>query len=69
MDGQTIGQSGSGLLPKWDNHQTFTVEEFGEMFGLSRTAAYAAAKNGSVPVIRIGRRLVISRASIERLLG
>lgn len=61
-----------GLLgPKWSEHDTFTVEEFGQIFGLSRTAAYAAVNNDDKPigVIKIGRRIIIPRAAIERLLA
>jgi excisionase family DNA binding protein len=56
------------LSAKWDGRDTFTVEEFAEIFGLSRPSAYAATSNGTVPTIRIGRRLIISRRVVERLL-
>jgi excisionase family DNA binding protein len=36
--------------------------------GLSRATAYAAANSGSLPVIRIGRRMVVPRHALERLL-
>ena len=34
----------SSLAPKWRDHSTFSVEEFAQIAGLSRTAAYAAVK-------------------------
>lgn len=39
------------------------------MLNLSRGTAYAAAKRGDLPgVIRIGRRLLVSRAALEKFL-
>jgi Helix-turn-helix domain len=57
------------LDPKWDGYSTFTVEEFGEIFRLSRSASYAAVGNGDVKSVRIGRRVIIPRGVIERLLA
>jgi excisionase family DNA binding protein len=48
--------------------QTLTVTEAGEVLGLSRNAAYDAAKRGDLPVIRFGKRLLVPRAALERLL-
>jgi excisionase family DNA binding protein len=61
-------QNGSPLPVKWSGHATFTVEEVGEIFRLSRASAYAAVANGTIGSVRIGRRLMVPRAVIERLL-
>jgi excisionase family DNA binding protein len=56
--------------PKWNGRSTFSVEEAGcEILGLSKCSAYAAAKNGSLPTVRVGRRLIVPRLALERLLG
>ena len=56
--------------PKWNGRSTFSVEEAGcEILGLSKCSAYAAAKNGSLPTVRVGRRLIVPRIALERLLG
>lgn len=56
--------------PKWQGRSTFSVEEAGcEILGLSRCAAYSAAKNGSIPTVRVGRRLIVPRLALEKLLG
>lgn len=58
------------FAPKWNDRSTFTVEEAGcEILGLSKCSAYAAAKNGSLPTVRIGRRLIVPRLALEKLLG
>ena len=48
---------------------TYTVPEAGRLLGISRGAAYAAAADKTIPTIRIGRRLLVPRAALERLLG
>ena len=42
--------------------------DVGRMLGLSRPSTYAAAKNGQIPTIRIGGRILVPRAALERLL-
>jgi excisionase family DNA binding protein len=56
------------LDSRWDGRSTLSVEEAGDVLGLSRATAYAAANSGSLPVIRIGRRMVVPRHALERLL-
>ncbi len=48
---------------------TLTVTEAAELLGLSRNAAYAAIERREIPALRFGRRLVVPRAAIERLLA
>jgi excisionase family DNA binding protein len=43
---------------------TITVEEAGRVLGLSRGAAYNAARRGDIPTIRLGKRLVVSTAAL-----
>lgn len=47
---------------------THTVEEAGRLLGLSRNSAYAAAHTGELPTIRLGKRLLVPKAALERLL-
>jgi excisionase family DNA binding protein len=46
-----------------------TVEEAAAILRISRGAAYQAAKTKQLPTIRIGRRLLVPLAALERLLG
>lgn len=51
---------------------TYTVEEAAERLGISRWLAYQQAQRGTlagVPVIRVGRRLLVPRRALERLLA
>ena len=45
-----------------------TVVEAGRALDLSRNAAYGAARRGDIPTIRIGKRLLVPRAALERML-
>jgi excisionase family DNA binding protein len=47
---------------------TYTVPEAAKRVGISRNAAYEAIKRGELPALRIGSRLVVPRAALERLL-
>lgn len=48
--------------------ETLTVGEAALVLGLGRSAAYRAAKKGELPALRIGRRYLVPRAALERLL-
>ena len=49
--------------------KTISVEEAGQMLGLSRASSYQAAANGELPTIKIGRRLLVPKAKMRELLG
>ena len=49
--------------------KTLTVEEAAEQIGISRNAAYDAVRNGEIPHLRVGRRIVIPKTAFERWLG
>jgi excisionase family DNA binding protein len=48
---------------------TLTIPEAAELLGVSRGVAYEAARTGELPTIRLGRRLLVSRARLMELLG
>ena len=47
---------------------TLTVEEAAEVLGISRAFAYTLVKNEELPFVRLGRRVVVPRRALERLL-
>jgi excisionase family DNA binding protein len=47
---------------------TLTVAEAARALGIGRNTAYAAAQRGDIPTIRVGRRILVPRAGLERLL-
>jgi len=55
-------------LRRTSNRLTWTVTEVAEMLGISRSTAYEAAHRGELPYRIIGRRMLIPRAALLRLL-
>ena len=47
---------------------TYTVTHAAALLGIGRNTAYVLVRNGQLPALRLGRRVVIRRATIERLL-
>ena len=48
---------------------TMTVEQAAAALSISRSLAYEAARDGRLPCIKIGRRLLVSRRALEKLLA
>jgi excisionase family DNA binding protein len=51
-----------------DQRKTYTVDEAGRLLGVGRNQAYEAAKRGEIPTIKIGKRLLVPRAALDRML-
>ena len=51
-----------------DERLTYTLNEAARRLGISRALAYEAAQRGELPVCRIGRRVLVPRAALLRLL-
>jgi excisionase family DNA binding protein len=48
---------------------TISVPEAGQVLGIGRDAAYAAASRGEIPVLSLGRSLRVPVPKLLRLLG
>jgi excisionase family DNA binding protein len=48
---------------------TVSVEEAARMLGISRGAAYTHARDGSLPTIKLGKRLLVPKAALEKMLA
>jgi excisionase family DNA binding protein len=46
-----------------------TAREVQELLRLSRSTVYARISDGTIPSVRIGGRILIPRAALERLLS
>ena len=49
--------------------RTITVPEAAKVLGIGRAAAYEAARTGQIPIIRIGKRILVPVAALERMLA
>ena len=54
--------------PELEGRATITIDETAKILGICRNAAYEAAHQGQIPVIRIGRRLLVPRLAFEKML-
>lgn len=41
----------------------------GKLLGLGRNAVYAAIARGEIPSIRIGKRILVPKAALDRMLA
>ena len=48
---------------------TLTVEEAAAVLGIGRTLAFELARTGQIPTIRLGRRILVPRAALDRMLA
>ena len=51
-----------------DNRLCLSVPEAAELLGISRNNAYELVKRGELPVIRLGKRLLIPRVALDKML-
>ena len=49
--------------------QVLSVPEAGKQLGLSRNAAYEAARRGDIPTIKIGKLLRVPKQALAKMLG
>ena len=54
-----------------EERQTLNIEDVARVLGINRTTAYELAGRDAlpVPVIRLGRRMVVSRMALDTLLA
>jgi excisionase family DNA binding protein len=56
-------------LPDPAAEPTVSVERAGLLLGISRGSAYAAARSGDLPTVRVGRRLLVPSAALRKMLA
>lgn len=60
----------SGLVPNPHEKPTLTLEEAGKLLGMGKVAMRSAAQEGTIPVLKVGRRIVVPTAKfLEDTLG
>jgi excisionase family DNA binding protein len=47
---------------------TVSVPEAAKLLGIARNSAYNAVHEGHIPHLKIGKRIVVPRVALERLL-
>ena len=65
----TVLSENASAVQDDDSRLTYTLTEAACRLGISRALAYEAAHRGELPVCRIGRRMLVPRVALLRLLG
>ncbi len=53
-----------------DNERlTVTVEQASRLLGISRASGYQGVLSGEIPHIRVGKRILVPRGALERMLN
>ena len=52
-----------------DERLVISVKECQEKMCLSKNSVYEAVRSGILPAIRVGRRILIPKAALERMLN
>jgi excisionase family DNA binding protein len=65
QDGSRVQASARTIQP---DRLTWTITEAAQLLGISRATAYEAAHRGELPVRLIGRRMLVPRVALLRLL-
>ena len=50
------------------NRAVLTVDETAQALGISRNSAYKAVAEGQIPSIRVGKRILVLRKPLNRML-
>lgn len=64
----TADRCDTDQTPGPDPCRTLTVPQAARILGIGRSAAYDAARRGDIPTIQIGRRVLVPRAALARML-
>lgn len=64
-----MSQGDPGPQVRLMNSLTISVDDAAAIFGIGRNAAYEAVKQGSIPSLRIGGRIMVPTARVREMLG
>lgn len=54
---------------KFEQPLTYTVDEAAKLLRIGRNQGYDAARSGELPTIKMGKRILVPRAALQRMLG
>jgi len=63
------GSTDGSPAPPTTERLVLTVEEAAYLLNVSRTLAYELVARGELPALRLGRRIVIPRATLDELIA
>jgi len=57
------------MQENFEERIVYTVSEAARLLGISRPSAFQGIERGEIPHIRVGRRILIPKAALEKLLA
>ncbi|MFZ0591873.1 MAG: helix-turn-helix domain-containing protein [Bryobacteraceae bacterium] len=48
--------------------ETYTLDKAAQILGISLSGAYQAVRRGEIPTVRFGKRILVPRKALQRLL-
>lgn len=57
-----------GVTGDSDKKLTLSIPEVAKLLSIGRNSAYEAARRGELPIVIIGRRILVPIAALERML-
>lgn len=57
------------MIPDPEEQPVMSIPDAGKAFGMGRSAAYEAAKNGAFPTLQVGGRTFVITALLRQQLG
>jgi excisionase family DNA binding protein len=57
------------IMSSYEDKPVLTVEEAAKYLSLCRNGAYLAVQRGEIPHIHIGKRILVPRAALDRMLA
>ena len=64
----SVNRKKAGVIIMENDKLTLTVDETAKCLGIGRNSAYEAVARGEIPVIKVGKRLLVPKAALEKLL-
>jgi excisionase family DNA binding protein len=58
-----------GVKAIMEEKLVLTVDETAALLGISRPTAYQGVEKGKIPSIRVGKRILVPKAALEKLLA
>ncbi len=68
-DNTNVNKGKNGVIKMENDKLTLTVDETAKILGVGRNSAYEAIARGEIPVVKVGKRLLVPKAALEKLLN
>ena len=52
-----------------ENRLVYSIIEMAELLGIGRSKAYELVRSGTIPSLRLGRRIVVPKLALSRFLA